>query len=244
MILPAGGIIGAGAVVMLFGPVRQFGSSILASAGIGGIVIGFPAQKTLGNVLAGIQIALTQALLIDDIVVVEGEFGQIEEITLTYVVVRTWDLRRLVLPITYFVEKPFQNWSRVSTDLLGTVILYLDYQVPMGELRKELKRLVENNPKWDRKVCGLQVTDAKQSTIEVRALVSSTDPGKAFDLRCEVREGLIQFLCRNYPESLPCVRIEEPSDEEIPQRKLEDGAATSGKEHERGSKSPGVHAEN
>jgi len=147
-------ILATGSILMLFDPVRQFGTSILASAGIAGVVIGFAAQKTLGNVLAGIQIALTQALLIDDIVVVEGEFGQIEEITLTYVVVRTWDLRRLVLPITYFVEKPFQNWSRVSTDLLGAIVLYLDYQAPIGELRKELKRLVENNPKWDRKVCG------------------------------------------------------------------------------------------
>lgn len=116
---------------------------------------------------------------------------------------RTWDLGRLILPITYFVEKPFQNWSRVSTEPLGTIILYLDYQVPMGELRKELKRLVENNPKWDRKVCGLQVTDAKQSTIEVRALLSSTDPGKTFDLRCEVREGLIQFLYRNIRKVCP-----------------------------------------
>ena len=236
-------ILATGSILMLFDSVRQFGTSILASAGIAGVVIGFAAQKTLGNVLAGIQIALTQALLIDDIVVVEGEFGQIEEITLTYVTVRTWDLRRLVLPITYFVEKPFQNWSRVSTDLLGTVILYLDYQVPMAELREELKRLIENNPKWDRKVCGLQVTDAKQSTIEVRALVSSTDPGKAFDLRCEVREGLIQFLCRNYPESLPRIRVEEPSDEETQRRKQKDGATTSGKEHERGSKSPGVRPE-
>lgn len=236
-------ILATGSILMLFDSVRQFGTSILASAGIAGVVIGFAAQKTLGNVLAGIQIALTQPLLIDDIVVVEGEFGQIEEITLTYVTVRTWDLRRLVLPITHFVEKPFQNWSRVSTDLLGTVILYLDYQVPMAELREELKRLIENNPKWDRKVCGLQVTDAKQSTIEVRALVSSTDPGKAFDLRCEVREGLIQFLCRNYPESLPRIRVEEPSDEETQRRKQKDGATTSGKEHERGSKSPGVRPE-
>ena len=235
-------ILATGSILMLFDPVRQFGTSILASAGIVGVVVGFAAQKTLGNVLAGIQIVLTQPLLIDDIVVVEGDFGQIEEITLTYVVVRTWDLRRLVLPITYFVEKPFQNWTRISTELLGTVILYLDYQVPMGELRKELKGLVENNPKWDRKVCGLQVTDAKQGTIEVRALVSSTDAGKVFDLRCEVREGLIQFLYRNYPESLPRLRVEGPSDEEI-QRKQEEGATTSGKEHERGSKSPGVHPE-
>jgi small-conductance mechanosensitive channel len=235
-------IIATGSVLMLFDPVRQFGTSILASAGIAGIVLGFAAQKTLGNVLAGIQIALTQPLLIDDIVVVEGEFGQIEEITLTYVTVRTWDLRRLVLPITYFIEKPFQNWSRVSTELLGTVILYLDYQVPLGELRKELKRLVENNPKWDRRVCGLQVTDTKQSTIEVRGLVSGTDPGKTFDLRCEVREGLIEFLRRDYPESLPRVRnVDERPDEEIRRRKSKDGAAVSGKEHERGSKSPGLH---
>jgi small-conductance mechanosensitive channel len=237
-------IIATGSILMLFDPVRQFGTSILASAGIAGVVIGFAAQKTLGNVLAGIQIALTQPLLIDDIVVVEGEFGQIEEITLTYVTVRTWDLRRLILPITYFIEKPFQNWSRVSTELLGTVILYLDYQVPLGELRKELKRLVENNPKWDRRVCGLQVTNTTQSTIEVRALVSGTDPGKTFDLRCEVREGLIEFLRRDYPESLPRVRnVDAPSDEEIRPRKSKDGAAVSGKEHERGSKTPGLHAE-
>jgi len=217
-------IIAIGSVLMLFDPVRQFGTSILASAGIVGIVVGFAAQKTLGNLLAGIQIALTQPLLIDDIVVVEGEFGQIEEITLTYVTVRTWDLRRMILPITYFVEKPFQNWSRVSPEVLGTVILYLDYQAPLGELRAELKRLVEHNPKWDGKVCGLQVTDTKQNAVEVRALVSSTDPAKAFDLRCEVREGLVEFLRRYHPESLPRVRnvIESP-DEEVRRAKSKDG---------------------
>jgi small-conductance mechanosensitive channel len=249
-------IIATGSILMLFDPVRQFGTSILASAGIAGIVLGFAAQKTLGNVLAGIQIALSQPLLIDDIVVVEGEFGQIEEITLTYVTVRTWDLRRIVLPITYFIEKPFQNWSRVSTDLLGTVILYLDYQAPLAELRKELKRLVENNPKWDKKVCGLQVTDTNQSAIVVRALVSSTTPGKVFDLRCEVREGLIEFLRREHPESLPKVRnlnieIDESSegkyqsgsDQRRKPRAKEDVDLTSGKEHERGDKSPGVHPE-
>jgi small-conductance mechanosensitive channel len=243
IIVTAVAILATGSILMLFDPVRQFGTSILASAGIAGVVIGFAAQKTLGNVLAGIQIALTQPLLIDDVVVVEGEFGQIEEITLTYVTVRTWDMRRLVLPITYFVEKPFQNWSRVSTELLGTIILYLDYQVPMGELRKELKRLVENNPKWDRKVCGLQVTDAKESTIQVRALVSSTDPGKMGDLRCEVREGLIQFLCREYPESLPRVRTVDVEESKTPRRKSADGESVSGREHERGDKNPGVHAD-
>src|SRR5436309_1339044 len=235
-------IIATGSILMMFDPVRQFGTSILASAGIAGIVIGFAAQKTLGNVLAGIQIALTQPLLIGDIVVVEGEFGQIEEITLTYVTVRTWDLRRLIVPITQLVEKPFQNWSRVSTELLGTVILYLDYQAPMGELRKELKRLVQDNPKWDKRVCGLQVTDAKQSTIEVRALVSGADPGKLGDLRCEVREGLINFLVRNYPESLPRSRNVNLDDEspKAERRKPKD-EVTPGSEHERGDKSPGVH---
>jgi small-conductance mechanosensitive channel len=242
-------IIATGSILMMFDPVRQFGTSILASAGIAGIVIGFAAQKTLGNVLAGIQIALSQPLLIDDIVVVEGEFGQIEEITLTYVTVRTWDLRRLVLPITYFVEKPFQNWSRVSTDLLGTVILHLDYQAPMGELRKELKRLVENNPKWDRRVCGLQVTDTSQSTITVRALMSGSDPGKLGDLRAEVREGLIQFLVQNYPESLPRARNLNVDDEKktspsrTSRRSTSDVETTPGSEHERGDKSPGVHAD-
>ena len=240
-------IVATGSILMMFDPVRQFGTSILASAGIAGIVIGFAAQKTLGNVLAGIQIALTQPLLIDDIVVVEGEFGQIEEITLTYVTVRTWDLRRIILPITFLVEKPFQNWSRVSTDLLGTVILYLDYQVPMGELRKELKRLVENHPKWDKRVCGLQVTDTKEHVIEVRALISGSDPGKLGDLRCDVREGLIQFLVRNYPESLPRSRNvnvdDTASPARTPRRKSTDAEIIAGSEHERGDKSPGVHSD-
>jgi small-conductance mechanosensitive channel len=236
-------ILATGSILMMFDPVRQFGTSILASAGIAGIVIGFAAQKTLGNVLAGIQIALTQPLLIDDIVTVEGEFGQIEEITLTYVTVRTWDLRRLIVPITHLVEKPFQNWSRVSTELLGTVILYLDYQAPMGELRKELKRLVENNPKWDKRVCGLQVTDTKEHVIEVRALVSGADPGKLGDLRAEVREGLITFLVRNHPESLPRSRNVDVDDERphAARRRSTSDETTPGSEHERGSKSPGVH---
>lgn len=238
-------VIATGSVLMLFDPVRQFGTSILASAGIAGIVIGFAAQRILGNVLAGIQIALTQPLLIDDIVVVEGEFGQIEEITLTYVTIRTWDLRRMILPITYFVEKPFQNWSRVSTELIGTVDLCLDYHAPIGELRKELKRLLDNNPKWDRKVCGLQVTDMKQTTVELRILVSSTDPGKLFDLRCEVREGLVEFLRRNHPESfsgqsntgIPVV------DKNQQRQKSEPSANAQGKQHERGPKAPGIHPE-
>src|SRR5438105_2196108 len=239
-------IIATGSILMMFDPVRQFGTSILASAGIAGIVIGFAAQKTLGNVLAGIQIALTQPLLIGDIVTVEGEFGQIEEITLTYVTVRTWDLRRLIVPITQLVEKPFQNWSRVSTELLGTVILYLDYQAPMGELRKELKRLVEKHPNWDKRVCGLQVTDTKEHVIEVRALISGSDPGKLGDLRCEVREGLIDFLVQNYPESLPRsrnVNVDDEHPKASRRKSAEEVETTPGAQHERGDKSPGVHAE-
>ncbi len=187
--------------------VRQLGTSILASAGIAGIILGFAAQRTLGNLLAGIQIALSQPILIDDVVIVEGEFGRIEDITLTFVAVRTWDLRRLIVPITYFVEKPFQNWSRKSDQILGTIFLYLDYRAPLGALRAELKRLAEMNANWDGKVCGLQVTDTKESTIEVRVLVSSANASKNFDLRCEVREGLIEFLRGNYPGSLPRVRL-------------------------------------
>ena len=238
-------VIATGSVLMLFDPVRQFGTSILASAGIAGIVIGFAAQRILGNVLAGIQIALTQPLLIDDIVVVEGEFGQIEEITLTYVTIRTWDLRRMILPITYFVEKPFQNWSRVSTELIGTVDLCLDYHAPIGELRKELKRLLDNNPKWDRKVCGLQVTDMKQTTVELRVLVSSTDPGKLFDLRCEIREGLVEFLRRNHPESFSGASSAGTPvvDKNQQRQKSERSATAQGKQHERGPKAPGIHPE-
>src|SRR4029077_12140853 len=149
---------------------------------------------------------------------------------------------RIILPITYFVEKPFQNWSRVSTAQLGTVILYLDYQTPMGEMRKELKRLAENNPKWDKRVCGLQMTDAKQGAVEVRALVSGVDAGKLGDLRCEVREGLVEFLRRNHPESLPRSRNMSVDDEspKAERRKHKD-EVTPGAEHERGDKSPGVH---
>ncbi len=233
-------IIGVAAILMMFDTVRQLGTSILASAGIAGIILGFAAQKTLGNLLAGIQIALSQPILIDDVVNVEGEFGRIEDITLTFVTVRTWDLRRLIIPITYFLEKPFQNWSRKSDEILGTIFLYLDYQVPLGELRAELKRLVEKNENWDRQVCKLQVTDTKPNTIEVRALVSSRNAGTSFDLRCQVREELIEFLRSRYPESLPRVRLElerphQPAEEETPTT-----AKVQGAEHERGESNPGL----
>ena len=236
-------IVGVGAILMMFDTVRQLGTSILASAGIAGIILGFAAQKTLGNLLAGIQIALSQPILIDDVVIVEGEFGRIEDITLTFVTVRTWDLRRLVVPITYFIEKPFQNWSRKSDELVGTIYLYLDYWVPLGELRAELQRLVEGHKKWDGNVCKLVVTDTKPNTIEVRATVSSPNASQSFDLRCEVREGLIEFLRKRYPESLPQLRVTWQPQEGAEQSPARSSRIEAGQEHERGSLSPGLKAE-
>lgn len=190
-------------MLMVFQSVRQFGTAIIASAGVAGIIIGFAAQKSIATLLAGFQIALTQPIRIDDVVIVENEWGRIEEITLTYVVVKIWDLRRLILPITYFIETPFQNWTRTSADILGTVFLYVDYKVPLDALRAELTRILEASPLWDRKVNVLQVTDAKERTLELRALASARDAGTAWDLRCEIREKLITFVQKNYPDSLP-----------------------------------------
>ncbi len=193
-------------MLMTFDGVRQIGVSILASAGIAGIVLGFAAQKTLGTLLAGIQIAITQPIRLDDVVIVEGEWGWIEELTLTYVVVRIWDQRRLVLPITYFIETPFENWTRRSAQILGTVFLYLDYTVPVEAIRQELNRLVDGNDLWDGRVATVQVTDARSDALEVRLLVSASDSGKAWELRCLLREKMIEFVQREYPESLPRVR--------------------------------------
>jgi small-conductance mechanosensitive channel len=195
-------------MLMVFEPVRQFGTSILASAGIAGIIIGFAAQRSIATLLAGFQIALTQPIRIDDVVIVEGEWGRIEDITLTYVTVRIWDLRRLVVPITYFIERPFQNWTRVSADVLGSVFLYVDYRAPLQPIREELDRILAASPHWDGQVKVLQVTDAREHTLEIRALASATDAGRAWDLRCEIREKLVDFLQKHHPESLPRVRAE------------------------------------
>ncbi len=191
-----------------FEQVRAIGVSLLASAGIIGVVLGFSAQRTLATLFAGIQIAIPQPIRLDDVVIVEGEWGWIEEITLTYVVVKIWDLRRLVVPITYFIEKPFQNWTRVSADLLGTVFIYTDYTVPFNEVREELRRILESTELWDKKVCVLQVTDATQQTLELRALMSSEDSPKGWDLRCYVREKLLDFLKQKFPKALPRTRVE------------------------------------
>jgi small-conductance mechanosensitive channel len=200
------GIFTLASMLMVFESVRQFGASILASAGIAGIVIGFAAQRSIATLLAGFQIALTQPIRLDDVVIVENEWGRIEDITLTYVVVRVWDLRRLVVPITYFIEQPFQNWTRSSADILGTVFLYVDYGVPLDALRAELTRLLKASRYWDGKVDVLQVTDAKEHTLEIRALASAADASLAWDLRCEIREKLVAFIQRMYPESLPRFR--------------------------------------
>jgi len=195
-------------ILMSFAKVRHIGVSILASAGIVGIVIGFAAQKTLGNFIAGIQIAIAQPIRLDDVVIIEDEWGWIEEITLTFVVVRIWDLRRLVVPISYFLEKPFQNWTRTAADLLGTVFIYTDYTVPVEEIRNELTHILENSPRWDKKVNALQVTNATEKTVELRALMSAADSSIMWDLRCEVREKLLEFLQQRFPECLPRIRIE------------------------------------
>ena len=200
-------ILSIGAILMGFEEVRQLGTGILASAGLAGLILGFAAQRTLSNLLAGIQIAFTQPITIDDVVIVEGEWGWIEEITLTYVVVRIWDLRRLILPISYFLEKPFQNWTRTTADILGTVYLYTDYTVPVDAIREELKRIVKDDPNWDGKVASVVVTDSKERCLEIRALVSAAGSGKAWDLRCAVREKLVTFLQQNYPQALPRVRL-------------------------------------
>jgi small-conductance mechanosensitive channel len=198
----------AAAMLMSFQSLRQLGTTVLASAGVAGIVIGMAARPALSNLIAGVQLAFTQPIRIDDVVIVEGEWGWIEEIRTTYVVVRIWDLRRMVLPLSYFIEKPFQNWTRVTADLLGTVFLYVDYTVPVDELRQELKRILDATDMWDGKVWGLQVTDTTEHTVQVRALMSASNSGTAWNLRCYVREKLITFLQLHYPQSLPKTRAE------------------------------------
>lgn len=200
-------LVAIGIALGLFDGLRQVGNSVLASAGILGIIIGFAAQKLIANILAGFQIAFTQPIRIDDVVIVENEWGRIEEITLTYVVVRIWDQRRLVLPITYFTDKPFQNWTRTNAEIMGTVFLYTDYKIPIEKVREELQNIVAKTPLWDKRVAGLQVTNSTERSIELRVLLSAKNASDAWDLRCHVREKLISFIKNNYPESLPRSRI-------------------------------------
>jgi small-conductance mechanosensitive channel len=201
-------VVGLSVMLMTFPAIKHIGMSLLASAGLAGLIVGMAMKSTLSSLIAGIQIAFTQPIRIEDAVVVEGEWGWIEEIGTTYVVVRIWDLRRLVLPLSYFIEHPFQNWTRNSADLLGSVVLHVDYTVPVEELRAELHRIVKSTNLWKGEVCILQVTDATEQTVQLRAVVDAHDSGAAWGLRCLVREKLIQFLQEKYPNALPRVRTE------------------------------------
>lgn len=205
-------ILAGSAILLQFDGFRQFGRGLLASAGIASIVLGFAAQRTLGNLIAGFQIAITQPIRLDDVVVVENEWGRIEEITLTYVVVKIWDERRLVLPISYFLEKPFTNWTRTTSEILGTVFLHVDYSVPLAALREKLEELLKDHEDWDGRVAEIVAFEARPTTLEIRALVSARDSGAAWRLRCHVREGLVTFLQQEYPTALPRFRAEVSND--------------------------------
>jgi small-conductance mechanosensitive channel len=196
------------ATAMIFcAPLRQVGTSLLASAGIITVLAGVVVQRSLGQFFAGFQLALTQPILLDDVVVVEGEFGKVEEITLAYVVLHLWDQRRLVVPISYFLEKPFENWTRRSAELLGTVYLYFDYHLPVNELREEFDRYMEGHPGWDKRKKSLEITDAKETSMQLRALVSAADPDKLWALRCDVREALISYVQEKHPSHLVKTRL-------------------------------------
>lgn len=201
-------LVTAGGMLMSIPSIRHVGISLFASAGIAGLAVGLAARATLSNLLAGIQVALTQPIRIEDVVIIEGEWGWIEEIRMTYVVVRIWDLRRMVVPISFFIENPYQNWTRTTADILGSVFIYVDYSVPFEALRSEFRRILEASGMWDGKVCVMHVTEAKEYTVEVRALMSAPSSPEAFELRCHVREKLIEFVRESYADSLPRLRTQ------------------------------------
>jgi small-conductance mechanosensitive channel len=195
-------------VLMTFPRARQFGASLLASAGVAGLVIGIAARSVFGNLIAGLQIALAQPIRIDDVLIVENEWGRVEEITSTYVVLRLWDERRLVVPLQWFIEHPFQNWTRHGAQLMGTVFIWADYTLPVESIRAEARRLCEAAAEWDSRVCVVHVIDANERAMQLRVLVSSADAGRNFDLRCKLREGLIDYIRRRHPDALPRVRTD------------------------------------
>ena len=201
-------LVGVSLALMTFPAVRQLGTTLLASAGIIGLVAGIAAKPVLGNLIAGLQLALGQPIRLDDVVIVEGEWGRVEEITSTYVVVRIWDERRLVVPLQWFIEHPFQNWTRTTAQLIGDATLWLDYRTPMASVRDQLQQICEADPRWDGRVCVAQVTDADRHAIQVRLLVSARNSGELFDLRCAVRECMLAFLAREHPAALPRLRAD------------------------------------
>ncbi len=198
-------------ILMQFEIVRSVGVSLLASAGVAGIVLGLAAQKTIGNLLMGIQLSITQPARIGDTVIVEGEWGQIEEINLTYVVVKIWDQRRLVVPISKFLDQPFQNWTKKETELIGVVFFHADYRLPVAKAREQLEAILKEDERWDERAFGLVVTDANERTIQVRCTMSAADASTAWDLRCAVREKMIAWLTElDDGRYLPVMRIERP----------------------------------
>src|SRR5215471_11124561 len=201
-------IITIAAMLVTFPGARQIGTSVFASAGIAGVIVGMAARSTFASLIAGLQVALTQPIRIDDAVVVEGEWGWIEEIETTYVVVRLWDLRRLILPLTYFIDKPFQNWTRTTAEIVGTVFLYVDYSLPVEPIREEFHRILKETKLWNGRTAAFQVTDFTEHAMQLRAIMSANSSSAAFDLRCFVRERLISFLQKNYPSSLPTARTQ------------------------------------
>jgi small-conductance mechanosensitive channel len=208
-------------MLMTFPAIKHIGVSLLASAGLATLVVGMAMKATLSNLIAGVQIAFAQPFRLEDAVVIDGEWGWIEEIGTMYVVVRIWDLRRLVVPLSYFLDRPFQNWTRASAQLLANVMLYADYTVPMDELRQELRRICKGTPLWKGEVCVLQASDATEHTVQLRALMDARNSSDAWDLRCLVREKLIEFLQKNHPESLPRYRADLPAVSEQANRPTE-----------------------
>jgi small-conductance mechanosensitive channel len=201
-------LVGISIALMTFPAIRQVGTTLLASAGVLGLVAGIAARPVFGNLIAGLQLALTQPIRLDDVVIVDDEWGRVEEITSTYIVLRIWDERRMVVPLQWFIENPFQNWTRTTAQLLGTVLLWLDYRTPLAQLRDELQRICREDPRWDRRVCVAQVTDTDQRSMQVRLLVSAANSGDLFDLRCAVRERMIDFIARRHPHALPHLRAD------------------------------------
>lgn len=201
------GVIALALALLTIPEVRNWGLSLLASAGVVGIIAGLALQPFLTNLIAGVQIATAQPIRIDDAVIVEGEFGNIEEITSTYVVVRLWDWRRLVLPLTYFITTPFQNWTRDSSRLIGSAFFFVDYAAPIDRLRAAFEAIVKASPHWDGDVMVMQVTDITERTLQIRTLMSARNGGAAFDLRCEVREKLMAFIRDECPQALPRERF-------------------------------------
>lgn len=200
-------IVAVSAILMTFTQVRQVGTTLLASAGVAGIVLGFAAQKSIGTLFAGIQIAVSQPIKIDDTVIIEGTFGTVGEITLTYVVINTWDEKRLIVPINYFIEKSIVNWTRVSSEVVGKVKIYTDYTLPVEDVRRQVLSWLEESPLWDRRSASVLVTDANERAIEVRATFTAKDAGDSWDLECMIREKMIAYIRDKYPHALPTARV-------------------------------------